>query len=246
MTHRRKFSCVTGTASSMPSSRASANSLGPIAGTMQSTIEFGNVQFASIHSARSGSDARASRDPRCRHAAGTAAYIPGIREGASSGEQVTHQSPDSGLDPGTGHRPVRAIHATVAGFRLENRIATTAPVGLRTGGVGHVRGFGMTAFRTGDRRLDDRRAVRGRHHSVPCPCGDSARRMPPRTRHAVGRVAADRHRGAQGTTAVDVTSRISHPSPFPASRWCRAIANVTRYERVPACSPAGAAKPRPQ
>ena len=35
------------------------------------------------------------------------------------------------------------------------------------------------------------------------------------------------------------------PSPLPAPKWCRAIANVTRNERVPAYSPVGAAKPRP-
>ena len=45
ITHWRKFSCVTGARSSMPSSRASASSAGPVAGTMQSTIELGNAQL---------------------------------------------------------------------------------------------------------------------------------------------------------------------------------------------------------
>jgi hypothetical protein len=44
ITHWRKFSWVTGAASSMPKARASAISAGPVAGTMQSTMELGKVQ----------------------------------------------------------------------------------------------------------------------------------------------------------------------------------------------------------
>ena len=60
ITHWRKFSWVTGAASSMPKVRTRSSSFGPVAGTMQSTIELGKVAFASIQSARSGSDRRAS------------------------------------------------------------------------------------------------------------------------------------------------------------------------------------------
>lgn len=38
------------------------------------------------------------------------------------------------------------------------------------------------------------------------------------------------------STAVTI-GRISSPRSIPAPIWSRAIANVTRYERVPACSP---------
>ena len=60
ITHWRKSSWVTGTASEIPKSWTKARSLAVVAGTMQSTIELGKLQFASIHSESFGSDSRAS------------------------------------------------------------------------------------------------------------------------------------------------------------------------------------------
>ena len=154
-------------------------------------------------------------------------------------EQLTQHPEDSGLQRWTGRGRVGAIYAAVTGFRRQHRTATLATVETLTCGCRHRFGLGSTALRTDDRRLMNHRPFRRGRREL------SSRHVRPRL---VGRRWC-RHATRQApamTGGTGMNERGSLQRGFPAPKWSRAIANVTRNERVPAYSPAGAAKLRPK
>ncbi len=63
----------------------------------------------------------------------------------------------------TGHRGIRAVHAAIPGYRLEDRSAMTAIVEPLTGVRRHRLGLGVAARRTGNGGLEKQRYLLYRH-----------------------------------------------------------------------------------
>ena len=163
-----------------------------------------------------------------------------------AGEQFKHESPESGLERWARYRRMRAVHTAVAGLGPQNRSAATASVERAAEFRGHRRRLGSTALGAGNRRIEDQQVFQRCHREAAIQLGVPSHRRPAPPGNPSDREWPASPAGkARMTSIADITTCTSSPSLVPAPKWSRAIANVTRYERVPACSPTGAAKPLP-
>ena len=164
-----------------------------------------------------------------------------------AGEQFKHESPESGLERRAGYGRMRAVHTAIAGLGLQNRSAAAASVERPAELRGHRLHLGSAALGAGERRLEDQQVFERCHSEAANQPGVPSRwkPAPPPGNPSGKEQPANPADVAWMTSAADTIARISSPSSSPAPKWSRAIANVTRNERVPTCSPTGAAKPQP-
>ena len=127
ITHWRKFSWVTGTASSTPKAFAISRSRGPVAGTMQSTMELGKAPFSSIHAARPGSDIRASPVTVRRRTAPLPWRLSQLRQVKGPWPSVRRRAKAATMAPNA----VRGASGAAASWRMSGCSASRPPSAAR-------------------------------------------------------------------------------------------------------------------